>query len=257
MVYLCEAMIGCLVIGESWAAKAIAKYMGHIAVPPERAKAHLIFEDPLVVIHADTCPTLDSSLGAWEWVLYTLAMRRLFNKSHWIQHSPIEVLSGAARQRPYGAAAEVRPLGFVGQIGAALEWGLRSLDLDFAIVRSGLLYDDAPGHLLRWAVDLVRTGFGQAPSEIVSPTPVDLFAKAIENLAHSRNEGIYHAACQGQASYRDIIRTTATHMEMSTPIVDYYSGPIAPVNLSLTSTTKLGRWQDVYLARLGDLTNPS
>ena len=248
-------MIGCLVIGESWVAHAIAKYMGHIAVPPERAKAHLIFEDPLVVIHADTCPTLDSSLGAWEWVLYTLAMRRLFNKGHWIQHSPIEVLAGAARQRPYGAAAEVRPLGFVGQIGAALEWGLRSLDLDFAIVRSGLLYDDAPGHLLRWAVDLVRTGFGQAPEEIVSPTPIDLFAKAIENLAHSRNEGIYHAACQGQASYQDIIRATATHMEMPTPIVDY--GSDLPANLSLTSTTKLGRWQDVYLARLGDLTNPS
>jgi len=86
----------------------------------------------------------------------------------------------------------------------------------------------------------------------VSPTPVDLFAAAVENLAYTRTIGTYHAACQGQATYADIIAMVADHLDMPRPVVEYI--PDNPINLSLTSTTKLGRWRDVFLARLGDLT---
>ena len=249
-------MINCVVVGDSWVAQAVATHMGLTAISMKRVLAYPAFDMIPVIVHADTCPNLDMPLRAWEWALRTLAMRGAYAKCHWIQRSLVEVLAGASRQRPYGAAAEVRPLGLAGQVGASLEWGLQGLGHSLAIVRSGLLYDAEPGRLLRWAHDLVRNGLGRAPSEIISPTPVDLFAGAIEKLARSRKEGIYHAACQGQASYAHVIRATATHMQMTTPIVDFVH-PHKPTNLSLASTTRLGFWQDVYLDRLRDLTKTS
>jgi hypothetical protein len=249
-----EAVSNCIVVGESWVAKAIAEHLSTTAVGLKKIMFHNHAPWP-VIIHADASPNLDFPLRAWEWVLRTLAMRQMCYHCHWIQCSSVEVLAGTNRKRPYGAAAEVRPLGLKGQVGASLEWGLQSLGHSLAIVRSGLLYDDGPGRLLQWARDLVQAGFGRAPFEFISPTPIDLFAGAVEKLAESRKEGIYHAACQGQAPYVHIISVTADYFCRFYPVVDY--APDGPINLSLTSTTKLGHWLDVYLERLRLLTKAS
>lgn len=255
MVYVCqeEAVIDCIVLGHSWVAKAVAHRLETTAVPLILAERHL--GSGSMVVHADTCPNLDNPLGAWRWVLRVAALRCIFHYHHWIQCSSPYVLAGAGHARPYSASAERRPLGFEGEISTALEWCLLRLGTQTTIVRSGLLYDDAPGSLLQWAIDIVRAGLGQAPSMIVSPTPVDLFAKAIETLVRTRAVGIYHAACRGQASYLDIARETARHLGLPTPILDLGTEP--PINLGLTSTTRMGWWQHALHERLADLTKGS
>ena len=247
-------MIDCLVLGETWVTRAVAKRLDTRAFPLSRAEGHLAQHS--LVVHADTCPNLDNPLGAWRWVLRTAALRCLFHSHHWIQCSSPYVVAGAGHQRPYSASAERRPLGLEGEVMAALEWCLLSLGHQTTIVRPSLLYDaDLPNGLLRWAIGAVEAGVCQVPSTISSPTPVTSFAKAVARLARTRDVGIYHAACQGQASHGDIVRETAACLDMPAPtMVGSHS---VPFNLSLTSTTRLGHWKTVLWEKLTDLTKGS
>lgn len=249
-----EAVIDCLVLGQTWVARAVAKRLDTRAFPLSRAEGHL--RQCSLVVHADTCPNLDNPLGAWRWVLQTLALRVLFGSHHWIQCSSPYVVAGANHQRPYSASAERRPLQFQGEVATALEWGLLSLGLQTTIVRPSLLYAaDLPNGLLRWAIGAVETGVCQVPSMISSPTPVMSFANAVASLARTRDVGIYHAACQGQASHGDIVTETAACLDLPAPTMVGSRGP--PANLSLTSTARLGHWKTVLWESLGDLTKES
>ena len=246
-------MIDCLVLGETWVARAVAKHLKTRAFPLRRAEGHLA--QCSLVVHADTCPNLDNPLGAWRWVLRTAALRCLFHSHYWIQCSSPYVVAGAGHLRPYSASAERRPLGLEGEVMAALEWCLLSLGRQTTIVRPSLLYDDALGGLLRWAIGAVEAGVCQVPSTVSSPTPVMSFARAVEALVRTRAVGVYHAACQGQASYGDIVMETAACLGVSAPTMAGSSGK--PDNLSLTSTARLGHWREVLWKNLADLTKES
>ena len=248
-----EAVIDCLVLGQTWVARAVAKRLDTRAVPLDRARGHL--DQCSLVVHADTCPNLDNPLGAWRWVLQVAALRCLFGSHYWLQCSSPYVVAGATRLRPYSASAERRPLGLEGEVATALEWCLMSLGHQTTIVRPSLLYDDAPGGLLRWAIGAVGAGVCQVPSTVSSPTPVMSFARAIEALVRTRAVGVYHAACQGQASYGDIVRETAACLTLPAPTMAGSSGK--PINLSLTSTARLGHWREVLRQSLADLTKGS
>lgn len=247
-------MIDCIVVGKSWVARAVAENLSTTVVGLENIMHHNLDAHP-VIIHADACPNLDSPMAAWGWVMQVLALRVMCALCHWIQCTSPYVLAGAGYQRPYSASAERRPITFEGEVATALEWGLLSLGTQMTIVRPGLLYDDAPGGLLQWAIGIVETGLGQVPPLIVSPTPVDLFAGVVGTLARTRGVGIYHAACRGQASYWDIVRVVSEHLRLPMPQLDW--GARSLTNLSLTSTARLGRWDQVLHERLADLTKGS
>ena len=232
-------MKDCVVLGQSWVAQGVAKALETSPVPLERAREH---KDPAVVFHADICPNLDDPLFMWTWLIQTLATRQYFAKSHWIQHSPAEVLAGAGYVRPYTPTAEIRPHGLIGQVMGSLEWGLTSLGYSLAIVRTSLLYSGVPNSLIDWAERTIRQGMGRVNHQLFNPTPIGPFATYVDYLVDTKRTGIYHVASRGgPASFEDVLHFLCDCWLLPMPILEVEEEPL--VNLCLRTTPILEHWQ--------------
>lgn len=240
-------MINGLVLGQSWVAKELGTILECPVVPLLRAPEHQLYSDEKttpVVIHADGAPFEEVPLNAWRWVLRTLATRVIFAEAYWLQVSTVDVLAGAFYTRPYTVSDNIRPWGFRGKVMAALEWALPSLGYSTAIVRYGLLYSSqAKGGLYDWLLDTVKRGYAAVAPEIVSPTPIGDFAKALKWVMATRREGVFHAANQGKATYKDMAELLADKMRWPKPSIEFVPSDAKPPSLALISTVRLRPWQ--------------
>ena len=240
-------MMNALVLGQSWVAEELGAILECPVASLLRAPEHQLYSDDEttpVIIHADSVSPEEVPLNSWRWVFRTLATRVLFAEAYWLQVSTVDVLAGAFYTRPYTVSDNVRPWGFGGKVMATLEWALPSLGYPTAIVRHSSLYNgQAKAGLYNWLLDTIKRGHATVAPEIVSPTSIGDFAKALEWVISTRREGTFHAANRGKATYKDMTELLADKMQWPRPAIEFAPSDLGPPSLALISTVRLRPWQ--------------